>query len=347
MSLLAPLCQQLHQKYHPKPRSPTQPISFWREKDRLNNEISNAYVIILGTRGCSWAHKSGCSMCGYINDSHWNGITDKDILTQLQNAMVHYQNEPIIKLFNSGSFFDPQEISQKLQQQLLSHLKNNAKKITIESRPQFITEHNLKNLQNSVELEKIEVGIGLETANDLIRTHAINKGFTYKNYQNAVTKLLKRNIKIKTYLLIKPPLITEQESIEDTLQSVKTIKNHSSTISFNPCNVQRHTVAEYLWKRQSYRPPWLWTIITILQKSKQLTTTRLQCDISGGGTPRGPHNCPQCNTKCLEAIKQFSLTQNTKYFTNLDCKCKQIWKTQCTNEHLTFGSIIDYQKELL
>ena len=32
----------------------------WREKDYLKGETVEAGVIILPTRGCSWAHKGGC-----------------------------------------------------------------------------------------------------------------------------------------------------------------------------------------------------------------------------------------------------------------------------------------------
>ncbi len=35
-------------------------------------------------------------------------------------------------------------------------------------------------------------------------------------------------------------------------------------ISMNPCTVQRNTELEYYWKRGAYRPPYLWSILSIL-----------------------------------------------------------------------------------
>ena len=345
MSLLAPFCQQLKLQFTPKPHSPNQPVRYWTEKDRFNNSIKEAFVIILRTRGCSWARNGGCSMCGYFNDSHWNDISETQLKTQFHTAMKHYQDEPIVKLFNSGSFFDPQEMPRAVQHDILTTLREKAEKIAVESRPEYITKQNLDSLSKNIPLSKIEVGIGLETANDSIRKHAINKGFTLLDYKKAVSQLSKLDIGVKTYILIKPPLLTEQEAIDDSLETVQIVKDDSSTISFNPCNVQRHTTVEYFWHRHNYRPPWLWTVIDILQKSKHITNTRLQCDISGGGSPRGANNCPECNTTCLDSITQFSLTQDIDHLLDLECDCKQNWEAQCINEGKTFGSNIDYQKE--
>jgi len=344
MSILAPLCQQLKHQFTPKKQTTSKPVGYWSEKDRLHDSVADAFVIILRTRGCSWAHSSGCSMCGYFNDSNWNDIVEEQIQNQFKTAMKHYTNQPIIKIFNSGSFFDTQELPPTTQQVILAESNQYTEKIVVESRPEFITNKIVNKLEKNNMNKKIEVGIGLETANDHIRTHAINKGFTYNDFKKAATILKNHHIGIKTYLLIKPPLLTEQEAIDDTLSSIKIINDISTTISLNPCNIQRHTVVEYLWKRQYYRPPWLWSIIDILKKSSQLTNTRIQCDIAGGGSSRGAHNCPECNRNCLDAIHQYSLTQDTSYLTKPKCDCKDLWKTQCLNEQQTFGSLNDYQK---
>ena len=48
---------------------PGEIISTWTEKDLLDGKVVDAWVIIFRTRGCYWAHASGCSMCGYVNDT--------------------------------------------------------------------------------------------------------------------------------------------------------------------------------------------------------------------------------------------------------------------------------------
>ena len=145
-------------------------------------------------------------------------------------------------------------------------------------------------------------------------------------------------------MLIKPPFITEKQAIEDCVKTVKDIKPYTDIVSFNPTNVQRRTLVEYLWRRNQYRPPWLWSIAEILKQSKTKTDALIKCDVAGGGSSRGAHNCKTCDHDFLDAITKFSLSQDTKVFENLDCACKQNWLDQIDIENLTFGSIVDFSR---
>jgi len=87
MNELAQFCKTFKKDFTPKIRDSTKPVRCWSEKDVLDGKIVDAYVIIFRTRGCSWALKSGCSMCGYFNDSMWEKISDKDLLKQFDAAI--------------------------------------------------------------------------------------------------------------------------------------------------------------------------------------------------------------------------------------------------------------------
>ena len=100
----------------------TFPVSNWTEKDVINEEITDAYVIIFRTKGCSWNLKSGCTMCGYFNDSLFYDLGEGDLLKQYDYAMKHYSNERIIKIFTSGSFLDQNEIRLKERNFILNSL---------------------------------------------------------------------------------------------------------------------------------------------------------------------------------------------------------------------------------
>ena len=89
---LATFIKELKKDFKPKKQDPNKPTRCWSEKDVLNGKIVDAFVIILRTQGCSWAQKTGCSMCGYFNDSAWEKISDKDLLKQFENAMTASNN---------------------------------------------------------------------------------------------------------------------------------------------------------------------------------------------------------------------------------------------------------------
>jgi radical SAM enzyme (TIGR01210 family) len=258
--------------------------------------------------------------------------------------MRNYKGEKIVKLFTSGSFLDPSEIPVPIQKKILATLNNTAEKISVESRPEYITEKSLRAIQENVQLKKFEVGIGLETSNDLVREKAINKGFTFQDYKKAAALLKKQKVGVKTYMLLKPPFLTEKESLNDCIKTAKDTAPYTDLLSLNPTNVQHHTVVEYLWKRNQYRPPWLWSIVEFLRQSKSLTKAFVKCDVVGGGSNRGAHNCGICDKKVLHAIEEFSLTQNNDVFRALSCDCQEQWRDQLDLESLSFGSLVDFAR---
>ena len=91
-----------------------------------------------------------------------------------------------------------------------------------------------------------------------------------------------------------------------------------------------------------YRPPWLFSIVEILEKSKKIAPdVRIKCDIVAGGKIRGAHNCKDCDTPFLKAISEFSLSQDTKAFKNLHCNCYDKYLDQIDLELLGFGSHVN------
>jgi len=315
MNELELLCKNLKKDFSPKNQDSQKPAHYWSENDVLNDKIVNTFVIIFKTRGCSWAYKSGCSMCGYFNDSMWKDVSENDLLKQFESAIKSYSKQKFVKIFNSGSFLDDKEITPKVRKEILNKLAETTDKISIESRPEYVKDKTLKEIKSISNLKKFEIGIGLETADDYIRKNCLNKGFTFKDYKNAANKLKKYDIELKTYILVKPPFLTEKESLDDAIKTVDKIKTITDSISFNPTNVQNNTVVNYLWKRKEYRPALLFSIVEILKESKKIVKNmRIKCDIVGWGSIRGAHNCESCDRKFLNAISEFSLLQETDIF---------------------------------
>jgi radical SAM enzyme (TIGR01210 family) len=344
MNEIATFCQSFKKDFTPRAQDARQPVRCWSEKDVLNGKVVDAYVIILRTRGCSWALASGCTMCGYFNDSMLADVPEEDLLSQFEKALQNYKGEKIVKLFTSGSFLDTHEIPESVQHVILSSLAQQAEKISVESRPEYVTEKNLTAIHKIVSPKEFEIGIGLETSNDLIREKAINKGFTFNDYKKAATLLKKHQMSVKTYVLLKPPFLTEKESLEDCIQTTKDTAPYTDLVSLNPTNVQRHTVIEYLWKRNQYRPPWLWSVVELLQQSKSITDAFVKCDVVGGGGMRGAHNCGVCDREVLNAIEEFSLSQKQDVFQGLSCGCQEKWRDQLDLEALSFGSLVDFSR---
>ena len=187
----------------------------WKEKELLNGKVANVMVIVLRTPGCYWAKVSGCSMCGYFKETYDAGYDE--IKKQIDEAYKKYEGEEIVKFFTSGSFLDEKEMPRELQIYAIEKFSK-AKKIVIESRPEFIK--NLEWLQGN-----IEVAMGLESANDRVLEYSINKGFRFRAWLKNAKLVKKHGKKLRVYILIKPPFLKEIEAIKDAINSVRPVLN--------------------------------------------------------------------------------------------------------------------------
>ncbi len=324
-----------------------QPISFWIKKERLINEIGKEFTIILRTRGCSWAlgETGGCSMCGYIEDAAIEEVDPNLIKKQFDSAynnkvdeIKQDSNNYVLKIFNSGSFLDDNEVPRNVRRYILEKIANinNVKELVIESRLEYITSEKLEEFSDLRGGKYVEIGIGLETVNDYIRNNYINKGFLFNDFKSVLKKCKQHYIGVKAYLLFKPPFINEQGAIDDCSNSIKTLLNLGvNSISINPLNVQRNTLVERLWYQNRYRPPWFYSLFKCFKKSlkqKDLNKVRLLCDPSGAGTKRGIHNClkRECETSAKKILSNFTLNQELIALDQeeFECNCKKKYQLQ-------------------
>uniref|UniRef100_A0A7C3MBC2 TIGR01210 family radical SAM protein n=1 Tax=Archaeoglobus fulgidus TaxID=2234 RepID=A0A7C3MBC2_ARCFL len=284
----------------------------WKEKERFRGNLEDCLTAIITTRGCFWKK---CYMCSYWSESR--ALSDEFLKSQLDEVLDKLGEIRILKVFTSGSFLDEREIPTELRAYFLDRCRElGVKKLIIESRPEFIDSKKLRDFRGL----EVEVGIGLETANDFIREHCINKGFSFSDFTKAAEILKREGLRVKCYLLLKPPFLSEREAINDLLESTEKVRNLADVISINLTNIQKGTLVEKLWERGLYRPPWLWSALEVLRN----VSGEIICDPVAGGKIRGPHNCGRCDREIVSAIRLFSVTQDTSLL-DVDCSCRKIW----------------------
>ena len=328
------------------------PISFWIKDDRLLNEIGKEFTVILRTRGCRWAlgRSGGCTMCGYIQDCAIEGIKSDQIKNQFKFAIEARLDELssskdkfILKIFNSGSFFDDSEIDSPTREYIYEKINglSNVEELVVESRVEFLTKEKLTNLKEMLGKKYVEIAIGLETVNDHYRNEYINKGLLYEDFLKAFELCKEIGLGTRIYLLFKPPFMSEQSAIDDCVHSIKTlIELGVNTISINPVNIQKGSYLEYLFYQNRYRPPWFYSLfkalILALNRHKSKPSVRILSDPSGAGTKRGIHNClrKDCNERMEHYLRRFVLSQDVKNLEDIidiepcDCLTEYRFKKQ-------------------
>jgi len=310
-------------------------VSAWSEPEVLTGRNVRALVVILRTSGCRWHRTSGgCLMCGYAAESA--PVGGDDIADQFISALGRHEGEEIIKIYTSGSFLDPEEVPPGARDRILSAAFERAEHVLVESRPEFIPH------LADVDAPSLEVAIGLESADDRIRDLCVRKGFSFEDFERAAALAHDLGASVRAYLLLKPPYLTEGEAIADCVTSMRAAALHSDTISINPVNVQRGTVVERLWRDGRYAPPWIWSLVEVLRTE---VDARVISHPSGGGTPRGVHNCGGCDADLLRAVRDFSLDGDALHLDpDPACGCRDRWRAQRELEGLALTMGLDYRR---
>ena len=174
----------------------------------------------------------------------------------------------------------------------------------------------------------------MEAYDDEVLRFHINKGFTLNSWHKAVKQLKKHNLRIKSYLMFKPPFMSEGEALTQCIKWVKSVIEDSDEISINPMNIQRGTIIDRLYRNGDYRPPWLWSLVELIKKVHDFVQpngeilSRLIVHPTAAGKPRGAHNCGKCDAEVAAAIERYSVSRSLEEFTDLNCKCRLRWKEE-------------------
>ena len=324
----------------------------WANEDRLYDSVGYTIFIVLPTSGCQWATQSGgCTMCSYIADSPLMDISEDDLIDifnqewnkQLERTDIYSHENVAVKLFVSGSFLNKNEIPEKVQNYIFEEFSkyDQIKEVIVESKPEFIDEVSLKRLASIIPNKIFEIGIGLETSNEETRLYKINKGITNKSFErcvNTINSIEEYDIRAKAYLLVKPILISEKEAIQESIDSARYAKEVGvRRLAYCPSTVHGGTLMDYLWKRGSYNPPWIWSVVKILKEVRKNVDIPMIMDTAGFGTRRGPYNCKKCNAKLKSLIIQSNLLQEIpEELETFTCDCKSKWEAD-----LEFSDILN------
>ena len=311
----------------PREGSLEEPTKVWTEQERFGDQVVDALVVILKTRGCTWALQGGCTFCGYVNDSMVRKVTGDHMLAQMAFALSqNYKGQPVVKIYTSGSFLDDTEVAREAQPQLLAMLPEPVRKVTVEAQTHHATREKLAAVRGALRAEvELEVAFGLESAHEPVLAYSVNKDDRFSDFIAACAHAREAGVRTKAYIMLKPPFLTEREAIEDTVSTALQAAPHCDMLSINPCNVQNRTLVERLWRRGLYRSPWLWSVAEVLLRVSAGTSTPVRSNPVGAGQERGAHNCRRCDQAVADAIEAFSLQRDPTLLPGAACPCREEW----------------------
>jgi archaeosine synthase beta-subunit len=182
------------------------PWQFLAEEERSSGgEIALVNTLFLTNRECPWR----CVMCDLWQNTLTETVPVGAIPAQIEYALARLPPAPVIKLYNSGSFFDPRAIPIADYPAIARRLAR-FERVIVESHPALIGDNCFcfRDLISG----RLEVAMGLETVHPEVLP-GLNKGMTLEQFSSAASALLRNDIDLRAFILVKPPSLSEQEAL--------------------------------------------------------------------------------------------------------------------------------------
>lgn len=312
----------------------------------IDGEPVERLVIFLRGTGCSLTTETGgCTFCGFYNATNFGEqISDEDYILQVQRILatkaVELQKSQIVCLYNDGSMLNEKEISLKALTGILGIISNfkHIKKVVLEARVEDISERKLKAIKEATDLQ-LEISVGFESANPMIRDLCINKSFDNAVFERNVALAKKNNISIVPLLMLKPPFLSEMEAINDYVESLQYLEQFNlNRIDMELPTIEKYTLMYELWKRNMYSPVKLWSVIEILKiKSELNLKTKLYISPTSYSVPSESRasNCTECDTAMFTNFGEYNINGDVNVFKQVHCQCKKGWKDLISSEKIS------------
>jgi radical SAM enzyme (TIGR01210 family) len=301
--------------------------------DPLEKKRTKRWVQELPGAGCAHYKKTGgCTMCGFNQEldkynfkgrlyPHWFFM----LIFYFCYFLVRRQRPEALYIYNGGSFLNDQEIPRKTQLAILNFVRKHKKihKVLLETRAEFVTEEKLTEYHEAIGDKKLEIALGLESADDKVRNQCLKKGLSKDTFERAVTLCQEYSFPAFTYVFLKPHCLDEKKAIEDAVSTIKyCFEVGVSEISLSCAFIQRDTLLEKLWRLGEYKPPTLWSIIEVVERTAEFGPVRIGMIDDTPAPLDLPKNCPLCTEAVRAAIEKYRQTNDSTIFERLACRCK-------------------------
>lgn len=288
---------------------PFKPYAFLVEKERSSSGvIEDVAVIFLTDTECPYH----CLMCDLWKNTIHGPLPAGAIPRQIEYALGRLPAVRHIKLYNSGSFFDKRAVYES-EYEKIAGLINGFKTVIVESHPALTGESCLK-FRKMIKGE-LNVAMGLEIANqDLL--NRLNKKLTLQKFRDAAGFLKKNEISFRTFILLRPPFLTEEEGISWAGRSLDfAFGSGSECCTIIPVRAGNGAM-DRLQKMGHFTPPSIQSLEKALEYGIKLNSGRVFADTWDLRLFSG---CDRCFEKRADRITRMNLYQRMEPEVNCDC----------------------------
>lgn len=321
-----------------------------RKKDdyKAGQEVNASLIASGGTSYQLYVPSGGCSnACTFCNYGFKHPVRKEEILKKVEHICRYLPaNIETLILESSGSFLDEREIPAELQYQIMEIVaRTKVKRVQIETHYKTITDEKVEKILQILEGHEIAFEIGLESTTKTT-LDIYNKDIDVKELFRKVWYWDRLGIEVSLNVMFGAPLLTRQEQVQDTLNTVQDILEkcpESTCIVLFPLNVKDFTLVKHMYDKGRYSIVSHWGFIEVLTKIPKNALHRVFISWWGNRTNefhgRDAIIYPKSCKKCHHILKAFygsfveaeTLQEKQRLvekISKVNCKCRDDYERE-------------------
>ena len=291
---------------------PIKPYALLVEPEcNADGAIEDVATIFLTNRECPFR----CLMCDL-----WQNTTDQRVPVGSIPAQIDYAFEQLprlqsarhIKLYNSGNFFDAQAIPPEDLPAIVERVRG-YKTVIVENHPKLCGPKCVE-FRDALGTQ-VEIAVGLETAHPKVLPR-LNKQMTPDDFKRAVEFLVSNHIRVRTFILLRPPFLSEDEGLEWAIRSTEFAFDCGvSCCAIIPTRAG-NGMMERLQGEGHFSPPEFSSLEATMKAGLAMNRGRVFADLWDAERFLP---CDDCRPDRIERMNQMNLTQ--QLLPTIKCHC--------------------------
>ena len=250
------------------PGDPSQPHAFLRETEPDGREgVADVWTLFLTNKECPWR----CVMCDLWKATLPESLPPGEIPRQIEAGLGRLGMPPKpsdrgqgggqrwIKVYNSGSFFDPAAIPVADHPAIALQVRG-FDRLIVECHPRLVGDRvmrfleTLRTASHPAPPPRLEVAMGLETVHPET-LERLNKRMTVQDFQRAARLLREADIDLRVFLLVRPPFLPASIAAEWLRRGMETAFDAGAgVVSIIPTRLGNGSLEELARAREFEEP---------------------------------------------------------------------------------------------
>ncbi len=285
------------------------PYAFLVESEHsAAGHVEDVATLFLTNRECPFH----CLMCDLWRNTTNQRVPPGAIPQQIDYALERLPAAPHIKLYNSGNFFDHQAIPPQDYEPIAQRVKP-FETVIVENHPRLCGDDVLR--FRDLIAGQLDIAMGLETVHEEVLA-TLNKRMTLGDYEKATRFLGAHGIGMRTFILLRPPFLDEEQGVEWAVRSLEFAFDAGVACCAVIPTRAGNGMLDQLAAEGVFQSPTMYSMEQVLETGLRMGCGRVFMDL---WDCERFYPCPRCGPLREQRMQRMNLTQTV--FPSVTCSC--------------------------